>query len=119
MSHQVPEVTLDTIGGGALSELFAAELSRILDNIADVNTDPKTARKITIEVVVKPNATRDELATSLKCSSKLAGIMTVETRLYVGRRGGKIVAIENDPKQPGMFDDATQTGPRTVAFSGK
>jgi hypothetical protein len=86
-------VTLDTIGGGALSELFGAELDRILANIADPNTDPTAKRQVTITVAFKPNRDRDLANVELKCASKLAGIMTVSAQ------------VENDPKQSKLFDN--------------
>lgn len=85
-------VTLDTIGGGALSELFGAELARILANIADPNTDATTKRAISITVSFKPKADREIADVELKCGSKLAGIMTVSTRLFMGRHQGKLIA---------------------------
>lgn len=97
-------VTLDTIGGGALAELFGAELDRILANIADPNTDAVAKRQITIVASFKPNKDRDIADVELKCNSKLAGIMTVSTRLFMGKQRGKLVAVESDPKQSGLFD---------------
>ena len=67
-------VTLDTLGGGALSELFTAELNRVLANIADPNTDEKAKRSISINVTLKPNRDRDiadvELTGTAKGSEK-------------------------------------------------
>lgn len=97
-------VTLDTIGGGALSELFDAELSRILSNITDPNTDTSTKRVMTITVSFKPNRDRDVADVSLKCQSKLAGIMTVDTQLFMGKHQGKLIAVESDPRQSTLFD---------------
>ena len=110
-------VTLHTIGGGALAELFAAEMTRVLENIADINTDGDQKRTITIAVTFKPNRDRDGAQVTLKCGSKLAGIMTVETQLFMGRQAGKLVAVENDPRQSSLFDPpkpalaAVQQGP--------
>lgn len=78
-------VTLDSIGGGALSELFDAELARVLANITDPNTDTGAKRVITIQVKFKSNRDRDVADVQLACSSKLAGIMTVSTQLFMGR----------------------------------
>jgi len=97
-------VTLDTIGGGALRELFAAELARVLANIADPNTDTGAKRSITIAVSFKPNRDRDVADVELRCQSKLAGIASVSTQVFVGRAGGKLVAVENDPRQAALFD---------------
>ena len=98
-------VTIDTIGGGALTELFAVELARILANIADPNTDISAKRSMKIEITFKPNRDRDVVDTEISCGSKLAGIMTVSTQLYMGRHQGKLVAIESDPRQAQLFDD--------------
>lgn len=99
-------VTLDTIGGGALGELFGAELARVLANIADPNTDEKAKRTISITVSFKPNGQRDSAAVELTCASKLAGIQKVATQVFMGRQNGRLVAVENDPKQSGLFDEA-------------
>lgn len=99
-------VTLETIGGGALTELFAAELARVLANIADPNTDVETKRAITITVAFKPKADREAVDVELKCNSKLAGIVTVSTRVFVGKSQGKLIAVENDPRQSKLFDQA-------------
>lgn len=97
-------VTLDTIGGGALVELFENELGRVLENIQDPNTDAKARRTITVKVAFAPNENRDVTDVNLTCSSKLAGIKTVVTRLFVGKVKGQLVAIENDPRQGALFD---------------
>lgn len=97
-------VTLDTIAGGALTELFQAELARILSNITDPNTDTTTKRVMTIQVKFKPNRDRDVADVDLTCSSKLAGIMTVSTQLFMGKHQGKLIAVESDPRQSNLFD---------------
>lgn len=102
-------VTLDTIGGGALSELFDAELARILSNITDPNTDTATKRVMTITVKFKPNRDRDVADVELTCGSKLAGIMTVSTQLFMGKHQGKLIAVENDPRQSNLFDQERQS----------
>lgn len=101
-------VTLDTIGGGALAELFNAELARILSNITDPNTDTTTKRVMTLQVKFKPNRDRDVADVELTCNSKLAGIMTVSTQLFVGKHKGKLIAVESDPRQSNLFDRERQ-----------
>lgn len=97
-------VTLDSIGGGALAELFGLELGRVLANIADPNTDSKARRSISINVSFKPKGERDVADVELTCSSKLAGISTVSTQVFMGRHQGKLIAVENDPRQSSLFD---------------
>lgn len=98
------QVTLDTIGGGALSELFGEELGRILANIADPNTEAAAKRVITIALKFKPNRDRDVADVEIACSSKLAGIMTVSSRVFMGKHQGKLIAVEHDPRQSTLFD---------------
>jgi hypothetical protein len=97
-------VTLDTIGGGALVELFENELARVLDNVQDPNTDAKAKRTITVKVTFAPSETRDVTDVDLTCSSKLAGVKTLSTRLFVGKVKGQLVAVEHDPRQGALFD---------------
>jgi hypothetical protein len=96
-------VTLDNIGGGALAELFAMELARVLANIADVNTDEKGKRTIAISVSFKPKD-RDVADVELTCSSKLAPTAKVSTQVFMGRQAGKLIAVESDPRQSNLFD---------------
>jgi hypothetical protein len=110
-------VTLDSIGNGALSELFDAELARILSNITDPNTDALTRRVMTITLRFKPNRDRDVADVELTCGSKLAGIMTVSTQLFMGRHRGKLIAVENDPRQSTLFDNPMPTP--VAAFQAK
>lgn len=97
-------VKLETIAGGAARELFDAEMDRVLANIADINTDPQTPRTITLSLTFKPGPKRETADVKVKCASKLAGILTVNTQLFMGKHNGKLVAVENDPRQGGLFD---------------
>src|ERR1044071_3345092 len=106
-------VTLDSLAGGALPELFAEELARVLANLADPNMSAATSRAITITVTFKPNRDRDAADVSLSCSSKLAGTLGVDTKVFLGKQHGKWIAVESDPRQSGLFD---ADGPRAVLF---
>ena len=111
-------VTLDTIGGGALAELFKLALTQVLENIADPNTEPKTKRAIAMVVTFKPNRDRDVADVQLACTSKLAGVSVVDTRLFLGRQKGKLVAVEDDPRQGNFFDQPAAPGPVAVGGFG-
>jgi hypothetical protein len=102
--NALQNVSLETIAGGALKELFQAELTRVLENITDINTDPQQKRSITVNVEFKPGAKRETADVKVKCVSKLAGLMTVNTQVFMGKQNGKLVAVENDPRQGGLFD---------------
>lgn len=97
------EVSLETIGNGALPELFGHEWNKLLANAQDPNTDPEETREITIKVKVKPNKNRDEAQTRVSISSKLASFSPVQQRVFMGEKNGAPVAVTFDPKQGDMF----------------
>jgi hypothetical protein len=97
-------VTLVSLGGGACVEHFDIELERVLKNIEDVNTDPKATRVITLKVTFKPNEERQVADVHINASSKLASIKPTSTVVYMGRKGGKTMAVESNPRQSGLFD---------------
>lgn len=98
-------VSLATLSDGAAIEMFDEELQRVLDNILDVNTDPKQAREITLKVKIQPNENREMGAVSIGTVSKLAPSKSVSTVFFMGRRAGRAVATERNPKQL-TFDDS-------------
>lgn len=93
------EITIETIGGGALPELFAREITRVLNNIDDPNTDPEKARKVTLDVVFRPSKSRDTATVVVSAKSSLAPPMPIANAVYISREAGKIVAYGRDPNQ--------------------
>ena len=98
-------VSLDTLGSGAAMEMFQDELQRVLDNITDVNTDPKAVREVKLTVKIKPDEGREVGAVTISTASKVAPIKSVGTVFFIGKRAGQTVAMERNPKQL-TFDDA-------------
>lgn len=94
MSKQFVPISLATIKGGVLQEVFERELASVLENIADANTKPKTSRKITLEVEFKPNESREMAEVILKAQSKLAPVEEVSTMIYLEQDKGRPVALE-------------------------
>jgi hypothetical protein len=109
-------MTLGTIAAGALEELFGAELAKVLANIQDINTDAKAKREIAIKLIFAPTEDRDMTEVKVQCSAKLAGLLTVKTRAFVGRQDGRLVMVEHNPKQLAMFDDPNK--PKVTAIRG-
>lgn len=112
-------VTLGTIAGGALNELFEAELAKVLNNITDPNTDTKTRRAITLTIRFKPGRDRDVADVEVACASRLAGIMTVNSQVFMGRHKGRLIAVENDPRQQQLFDQADRPLAAVASFPPK
>lgn len=97
------DITLDNLGMGALKEQFGVELQKVLDNIADPNTDAKKARKITIDVTIKPNEKRNIATMTLQARSSLVPSGAIETDIYIDRdKDGQVVAEELHGQVPGQ-----------------
>lgn len=87
---------LEEFAGGALSEKVNAEIERVLKNISDPNTDPKKARKITINVTLKPNLERNAAAVIVDTKSTLAPSIPMETNIMIDKdlNSGQVLASE-------------------------
>jgi hypothetical protein len=109
----IESVSLDRIGGGAAVEMFGEEMKRVLENIADPNTEAEEKRTLLIKVVIQPNETRDMGLTTIQVSSKVAPTRPHGTLIYMGRerKGGPLVAIERNQRD--VFDDDEIVDERT------
>lgn len=87
-------IGLSTIAEGAVEEVWQAEVERVLANIDDQNTDWKAKRTITLVFEFVPDEERRIAALGIRASSKLAGIKGRATLVYLGRQGGKLIAVE-------------------------
>ena len=110
------KVSLETLNGGAVLELFEEEWSRILSNIQDENTDPEAVRELKISIKLKPGKDRASANTLVNVSSKLAAIVPHESFVMFSREKGSLVAFTSDPKQPEL-DLALE--PNIAEFSAK
>jgi len=99
------QVCLATLGSGAAAEMFDDELGKALNNIVDVNTDPKAAREVTLKVTIRPNEDRTFGAVTIAASSKLAPVKSAGTAFFIGRKAGKAIAMERDPRQLAFESD--------------
>jgi hypothetical protein len=88
-------IDLNTFAEGALSERFNVELQKILENIADPNTDAKKTRKLTVTVSFKADDKRDVVLTSVIAKPSLAPSKDIEDKLLMDLDAeGKITGAE-------------------------
>jgi len=106
---ELPEdqvVTLLTICRGAAVELFQKEFENVIENILSPNTDDSTKREIVIKVSIKPDKhepTRADYQVSV--NSKLCPLNPASSQMYFGKRNGKYLAVEHDPRQSQLFEE--------------
>ena len=91
-------ITLSTMAGGTLEELFQEEMKKVLANIQDLDTEGGK-REINLKIVLHPNKSRNNAEIFMSASSKLAKQIPVSTSAYLGSEGAKLVAWEHDPEQ--------------------
>jgi hypothetical protein len=88
-------IDLNTFADGALSERFNQELQKILENIADPNTDAKKVRKLTVTLSLKADDKRDVILSNVVAKATLAPAKEIEAKLIMDLDGnGHITGAE-------------------------
>lgn len=110
-------ITLESLADGAAEELFADALRRVLENIADPNTDWKKERKIVLTIGLNANDDdRRNGNVSVSCKTTLVGVKDVSTQVYYGKHEGILGAVEA-PRQIDMFPNPVGR-PKAVEAAG-
>lgn len=118
-------LNLGEMAQGAFMEQFNIELKKVLANIADPNTDPKKARKITLTAILKADENRDVVDFEVQSKASLIPAKPIATKIIIDRdKDGSVVAAElkSGVKGQTFLDDDGQvkddTG-KVVNFSKK
>lgn len=83
-------VTLAGMREGAIEELFAEAVARVLENIDDPNTEHDSKRTVTIAFTFKAtDDTRNDVQIGVQSSVKLAPVRALSTVVHVARAGGR------------------------------
>lgn len=95
---------LSEIGGGALDERFAMAFDELMENIKNLNTDSKPARKITITLAVRTDTTRSVAEMVYDVKTSLPATRALSTNLMFDRDPdtGKPIAKEFGSQIPGQ-----------------
>lgn len=99
------ELTLLTICKGAVPEIFAHEMQKVISNIADPNTSAAKQRKVTMEFTFTPFPDRSGASVSLSCKATLGALDAsgVTGSIYLAKREGKFAAFSRDLRQEMLF----------------
>ena len=106
------DISLESIGNGALSEKFDDAMIEVIKNTCDPNTDATTKRKLVIELTFTPNKNdRGLCKLDTKVTTKLGATRPLESQVSMGfdRESGEIAAIEHVPQQATLFDKSVQS----------
>ena len=113
---EVKEISILDMMNGAIGERAAYELTRIMKNCRDLNTEAKKARTLTIKLSIVPTENRDSVAVRAEVSSKL---VPVNGALLLGGTDAEPIVMEYTPQVPGQqsFDPSVDTEPKVVKLA--
>lgn len=96
-------IDLNTFAGGALAEKVNIEVQKVLENIADPNTDHKKARKVTVSITFKANEKRNLANVVIDTKSALTPSLGVESELIIDyTSSGEVTGAELKSGIPGQ-----------------
>lgn len=96
-------INLETFAGGALAEKVNLALKQVLENISDPNTDYGVKRKLTIDMTLVADESRDLAEVAIVAKPKLAPSKALSTKIVIGTDGkGGILASEYKKQVPGQ-----------------
>lgn len=107
VNEQWKDVKLSDLDGGVVEELFQGELSKVLSNIMDENTDADKIREINIKMRIKPTKARDMGTVQIDATSKLAPTQPVQTTIHLVS-GKNPKAVQLAARQAGLFQEGEQ-----------
>ncbi len=105
MSEQLKRDSILRMASGAIEEKVDYEVSRVIDNILDMNTKPDAKRKITITLEFLPDAERKHISIAATAKSTLVPTAAVSTAMMIMADGnGEMVVTELTPQIPGQMN---------------
>ena len=107
---------------GAIQERVDYEVSRVIDNILDMNTEPTVKRKVVLTIELKPDEGRQVIAMSASAKSTLAPTTPIASSLVITSDGlGEMVVAEIVPQIPGQMniDGGEQEKPRILKIAAQ
>ena len=98
-------INIEQFSNGELTQQINREMEAVARNIADPNTEAKTARKITVTITMKPNEQRDFITTSITTKPALAPTLGAVTALGIRKdlKSGEIEVGEIGNQIPGQM----------------
>ena len=118
MSMEIKAKSILEMARGAFMERADYEMSKIVDNILDVNTKATAKRKLSITMEITPDDERANVTVNCTVKSALAATNPVRTSLYISGEDsdGNVQIAEMVPQVPGQMDidGKEQSAPPTL-----
>jgi hypothetical protein len=89
---------------GAIQERVDYEVSRVVDNLLDMNTEAKAKRKVTLNIVMTTDDDRRVVKVEASAKSTLAPVTPIGTSLVItADSNGEKMLAEIIPQVPGQL----------------
>lgn len=89
---------------GAIQERVDYEITRVVDNLLDMNTEAKAKRKVTLNIVMTTDDDRRVVKVEASAKSTLAPVTPIGTSLVITADGnGEMMLAEIIPQVPGQL----------------
>jgi hypothetical protein len=105
---------------GAIQERVDYEVTKVIDNILDINTNPTEKRKVVLTIEMKPDEQRQVITMKATAKSTLAPTTPIASSLVVtSDENGKPLVAEIVPQVPGQIsmDGVTQEKPKLLKLA--
>lgn len=97
------DLDLSNLADGGIQEKVDLEMKKVFENIHDLNTEPKSKRKVTITLELTPDENREVITISSSVKSNLAPLTDVTTTILTGRNvDGRVEAKELKSRTKGQ-----------------
>lgn len=106
------------VARGAIGERLDYELSKVVENISDLNTKADAVRKITLTLSLKPDSERQNIKMSTQVKSTLTPTNNIESALFLTESDEGKALVEMLPQVPGQMalDGSEQEEPKVIAI---
>lgn len=105
---------------GAIKERVDYDVTKVINNILDLNTKAQAKRKITLTIEFVPDEDRKKIAISVTSKATLCPTNPVSTALtFIPNRDGEAQLVEMVPQVPGQMalDGTEQAAPKLLKLS--
>lgn len=105
---------------GAIKERVDYDVTRVIDNILDLNTKAQAKRKITLTIEFAPDEDRKKIAISVTSKASLCPTNPVSTALaFIPTKDGEAQLVEMVPQIPGQIalEGSEQAAPKLLKLS--
>ena len=107
---------------GAIQERVDYEVTRVVDNLLDMNTEAKAKRKVVLTIVMATDDDRRVVKVEASAKSTLAPVTPIGTSLVItADKNGEMMLAEIIPQVPGQIsmEGTEQEAPKILKIAAQ